>query len=289
MSASQAVGIDVGGSSIKAVRIDANGAIMERRQVNLPGTEPEILALIADLADDLDAGPDVGVCVPGIVDEQSGIAHLASNLPWRMSPLRDLLSEATGRTVLLGHDVRCGARAELRWGTGAATMLYVAIGTGISSVSVIAGQILPGLYAGEIGQVLVPLPGQPLVRVPVESVSSAASIARRFARAAPGVLPEGGGAKEVLSLLGTDPIAELVVKDALATLADALAFAIAVTAPTVVVIAGGLAGAGAVIVDPLTHNLREALGCIPSPEVVASPLGQFGQAMGAASLVLVAS
>jgi len=281
-----AVGIDVGGSSIKAVSLTPAGTVVEQRQVELPATESGILAAIAALADGLGAGPSLGVCVAGVVDEEAGVALAASNLPWSSSPLRGLISDATGRTVVLGHDVRCGARAELRWGTASSSMLYIAIGTGISSVSLVDGQMLPGLYAGEIGQVLVAAPGQPLERVALERLASASAIVRRFEERAPGTLAASAGAREVIALMGAIPAADAVVGEAVAALAAAVAVAVAVTAPSVVVIAGGVAAAGAAIVDPLANELRVALGLVPAPCVVASPLGQFGQAMGAASLVI---
>ena len=75
----------------------------------------------------------VGVCVPGIIDEEHGIGIFSANLGWKDAPLSEKLSNALGSFVPLGHDVRSGALAEALWGVRRPSCLYVAVGTGIAS------------------------------------------------------------------------------------------------------------------------------------------------------------
>src|SRR4051794_18165012 len=132
--------LDVGGTSIKAALINRHGDV--RLQVRRPtGVEfgpaavvDGILSFAHDLVEtaDLDVVA-VGVCVPGTVDADSGIARHAVNLGWRDIPLVRLLGERTGVPVALGHDVRTAVLAEARSGVDPhGSMFFMAIGTGIA-------------------------------------------------------------------------------------------------------------------------------------------------------------
>ena len=284
----RAAGIDVGGTTIKGLRLDASGRRFPGPPpVPTPTDEAALVDAVAALAREL-GEPRVGVCVAGIVDETRGVALSGSNLPWRDSPLRTRLSDAIGAPVALGHDVRCGARAEARWGGhGGVRFLYVNLGTGVSAVTVTDGEPAPGPWHGEVGQPLVPDPADPTTLVSIERLASAEAVTRRYADRSGG--PPPAGADVVFGRLAQgDPVAAAVVNEAVSALAQCLAFTVAATAPEVIVLAGGMAQAGSALVEPLSGRLESLLGILPRPRLVVSRLGPDAEAMGAAALALSA-
>lgn len=159
-----AVGVDVGGTSTKAVLVDAHGSTLAERRAATPAADPSGLALVKTVSGLLaDLGPawdaPVGVVVPGIVDDDRGVVVHAINLGWRDLPLRDLLVAQLGRPVALGHDVRAGALAEARTGAArevAGVVAFVAIGTGVAAALLLDGRpVVAGGWAGEIGQLVL--------------------------------------------------------------------------------------------------------------------------------------
>lgn len=280
----RAIGIDVGGTAIKAVLVDMDGTIVQHHTVPTPRDPEVIVSTVAQIAAELDPDAPVGVCVPGVVDEERGLGVLSVNLGWRDLPLGQMLGEAIGREVGFGHDVRCGARAQARWGRPAGRLLYLAVGTGLAAVTVLDGLPLAGLWAGEIGQPLVTDPATGEV-VSVERVAGAAAIVERYA--ASGVRRDAGGAREVFAAAADgDAVAQRVIADALDMLAQVSALAISLVAPDRVVVAGGLSMADEQFIVPLGARIRARLGVLPCPPIEASEFGSFAQAMGAASLVM---
>ena len=99
-----------------------------------------------------------GVAVPGVVDEETGIAVWSSNVGFRDVPLRDLVvRRGSALPAALGHDVRAGGMAEARLGAGRDQrhVLFIAIGTGIAAAHVVDGKAFAGAHgaAGEVGHV----------------------------------------------------------------------------------------------------------------------------------------
>ena len=131
-----AIGIDVGGTTIKGVLADTRGNIIATSEaVATPRTGAEnVVAAAAQLARTLrENSPDapVGVCVPGIINEEQGIGIFSANLGWKDAPLGDMLSQALDSFVPLGHDVRSGALAEALWGASASGIARRAIEAGL--------------------------------------------------------------------------------------------------------------------------------------------------------------
>lgn len=298
-----AIGVDIGGTRIKLGVVDATGALLASALVPTPH-EPEHLATavaaqVAHLREQVPAavGAPVGVAAPGIIDETAGTVVAAVNLGWQDVPIRALLIDALGVPVALGHDVRAGALAESRWGAGralgarsgadGADLLFVPLGTGIAAAWVRDGRVQGDRFTGEIGQVRVrdPLTGS---TDRLERVAAASAIGRRYAEAR----ADGTAVPTdvVVDRARTgDELAERIVFSALDTLAQALATVISSTGPIPIVIGGGLADGGALVLDALTESLGFHLGVIPSPPVLAAALGSWAGCRGAALLALDAA
>lgn len=232
----------------------------------------------------------IGIAVPGIVDEAAGVAVWSANVGFRDVPLRDLVTARLGLPVALGHDVRAGGIAEARLGVGwdARHVLFVPVGTGIAAAPVIDGHALAGAHgaAGEIGHIVV-RPGGPRCGCGqlgcLEAVASAAAVGRRYAELA----GSPATAAQVASAVAAgDAVASRVWRETVDALADGLLTAQALFDPEVIIVGGGLAEAGALLLDPLREALRARLTFHREPRVVRAALGDEAGCLGAALLAL---
>lgn len=278
----RAIGVDVGGTSVKALLVDADGGILAERRAPTPvdPTGAALVETVAALVDALDVPGDlpVGVVVPGIVDDDRGVVVHAVNLGWRDLPLAALLGARLGRRVALGHDVRAGALAEAR--TGAARGVpgvvgFVAIGTGVAAALLVEGRpVVAGGWAGEIGQLV--LTEGPHTGRRLEEVASAAALARRAGA------PDARAVAERVA--AGDPEATAVWQDGVDVLAGALAALVITAAPSAIVIGGGLALAGDLLLDPLRAGLERRVTGLRVPDLRAAAHGDRAAALGAALL-----
>lgn len=283
MTVRAAVGIDVGGTSIKGLLVDAAGRSLAEARCPTPAndstgeqTAAEVAAMVARL--DPEGTAPVGVVVPGIIDVERRIAVLSSNLGWSGVAVGALLDSALGRDFSFGHDVRAGALAEATWGAAAdrpGTSVFVAIGTGLAAGIIIDGRPLEGDgWAGEIGQVVIgdgPHAGQT-----VEAVVSASGIARRISTA--------NALEAVQEVERGEVSAQQAWTEMVTVLADTLAGLTAALAPTTIIIGGGLSLAGETLLRPLRSSLGARLGLLRHPELCAAALGDRAAALGAAEL-----
>jgi glucokinase len=275
------MGIDVGGTAIKARVLGADGLPRMLPSVATPrgdasgAATTEAIARLVEDAGDVGA---VGLATPGIVDDAAGVCRMSVNLGWRDVPIRDLVAARTGLPVLLTHDVRAGARGE--WAARAAAgrsdgLLFVPLGTGLAVAQVDAsGTPLGTGWAGEVGQVR--WTSGPFNGLRYEEVVSAGGLATRYGAA---------DARTVLDAVHAgEPRAVRMWEETVEALADLLAWAVALTAPATIVLGGGLAQAGDVLLDPLRSTLARRLAGFPEPSVERSVLGVDAAAVGLADL-----
>lgn len=290
MSAEGAVlGVDVGGTGIKARLTDADGLVLDEARVPTPRNDPDAAQLadcVADLASRaLARGPlrAIGLVTPGVVDERAGTVVLAVNLGWHDVPVRQRVRAALSERgldvpVAFGHDVRAGALAETSGSDAALTrgsVAFVPVGTGLASALVVDGSVVPGDgWAGEIGQVRIP--SGPHAGLRVEEIASAGGVARRTGSAS--------AHEAMLRVRAGDPIATEVWTECVAVLADALVWTTAVAGCHTVVVGGGLAESGPLLFDPLTTAVAERLTGLRAPALVPARHGDAAGAIGAGLL-----
>jgi glucokinase len=294
------VALDVGGTGMKCALVSPTGKIVHaERHPTGAGRGPEaVTATILDVAEGL-AGRAraeglrpvaAGVAVPGVVDEDRGIAVWSSNVGFRDVPLRDLVAARLHLPAALGHDVRAGGLAEARLGAGrgAAHVLFVAIGTGIAAAHIVAGRGFAGAHgaAGEVGHVVVRPGGAPCgcgAKGCMEAEGSAAGVARRYAALAG---TPATAAEVVAKAAAGEQLAQQVWRQTIEVLADGLLTAQALFDTEVIVLGGGLAEAGDALLDPLRTALRERLTFHREPLLARATLGDEAGCVGAALLAL---
>ena len=190
--------------------------------------------------------------------------------------------------VALGHDVRTGGLAEFTVGaaTGVRNAMFMPIGTGIAAAVLVDGHRLDADgYAGEIGHIVVD-PGGAVcgcgVRGCLETLGSAASIARRYAEAVG--RPVTRAAEVADAVRAGDADAVRVWQDAVDALATAITTAITLLAPEVIAIGGGLAESGETLLEPLRAALDGRTTFQRTPRLVRATLGDNAGCIGAALL-----
>jgi len=155
--AMHALGIDIGGSGIKAAPVDvATGKLLADRQ-KLDTPQPARPGPIADIVKNLTnsfawSGP-VGITFPGVVIE--GVTRTAANLDpaWIGLDAGELFGEAAGNPVRVLNDADAAGVAEMTFGAGVGelgTVLMVTFGTGIGSALFTAGILVPNTEFGHI-------------------------------------------------------------------------------------------------------------------------------------------
>ncbi len=280
------VALDVGGTSIKGAILarDLERVATVRRPTPRGDAAVEaVLDTVDELVAQAEPAEAVGIAVPGIVDDERGVAVWAENIGWRDVPFRELAERRTGLPVAVGHDVRAGGTAELRLGAarGTRNSLVMPIGTGIAAAMVIDGHLCVGNgYAGEIGHMAVGS-DEPCVCGGIgclEAVASGPAVARNYARRT----GREANAGEVAALVARgDPDARAVWAETVAWLGTGLAVATALTAPEVIVIGGGLSRAGDLLLDPLIEDLDRRLTFHRRPRLTIASFADEAGCMGA--------
>ena len=276
------VGVDVGGTTVKAALLDST----DSNTVTASSQRPDTSARTPSSQQSFDAVVElrahvpeaarlraVGLVVPGVVDAQQGIAVYATNIGWQQLPLRQIVAEAVGLPVVLDHDVRAAGLAELELGAGRGLqeMLFVALGTGIAAAVITRGQVLPGATgrAGELGHLPVFPDGEWCAcgqRGCTETYASAAAVSRRYS-AVSGV--SDVPAKDVISRAAAgDPLADQSLHAMpITALGRALVNYVLLMDPELIIIGGGMAASGAALLDPLTREVQAGLAWRPAPTI----------------------
>lgn len=158
------VGVDVGGTNVRASVVDATGAVLDTVRTPTPGEDAALedaIALVTKELADRHPVAAVGLAVAGFVAADRHRVMFAPHLSWRQAPVVERMRRRLGLPVVLEHDANAAAVAEYRFGAarGAAYAVLIAIGTGIGGALLIDGEVYRGAYgvAPELGHLrLVP-------------------------------------------------------------------------------------------------------------------------------------
>ena len=298
-----ALGIDVGGTTIKSAFGDAEGNLYLKSQTPTPTGATALVEEIKRIRDSkleqlelsreqgngdvpptFDLVEVIGVAVPGVVDERSGTAVLSVNLGWKDAPMKAMLEADLKTSVAFGHDVRCGALAESVWGQAGPDSIFLAIGTGIAAGIIVDGEpLVGGGWAGEVGQILLADPANSEYSLPIERIASAKAIRDRYCDRASVDVSEVNGARSVFDRAHRgDEIAEQIIAEACEALAEIVVNSVSIFGRIKVVVGGGLSNAGPDLLNPLRQGVRRRIGVLPEPDIIGARLGSWAQTKGIA-------
>ena len=156
------IGIDLGGTKIEALVLDAEGREVFRKRVPAPHAAYEAtLAAVVALVREAGAGT-VGIGIPGALSPVTGLVKNANSTHLIGHAFKQDLERALGREVRMANDANCFALSEAvdGAGAGAEVVFGVILGTGVGGGVVVRGQVLTGVnaIAGEWGHSPLPLP-----------------------------------------------------------------------------------------------------------------------------------
>ena len=296
---SRVIGIDVSGtfgSGIRGALVDGAASLIARKEAITPRTGQDALigtlvtmaSRLAELARrDGPPASALGVAVPGLIDEASGVVHRSPNLTLEEVGLGQVLQDRLGLPVFLVHDASAGALAEYAVGVGrgVSDMLLVVMGTGVGSAVISGGHVLRGAHgtAGEIGHISIDPEGMLCGcggRGCIETFASETSIANRYTIAAQETIL----AEEVITKAAAgNPAAARVWNDALAALATVIATAVALIDCELVVLSGTMKITSRALV-PLGTLLSKRINLVQLPRVEVGALGDAAGLLGAAAI-----
>lgn len=176
------VGIEISGTTLNAVVIGENDAVVTTRSVAITDAEStvsQLIKLVEDLKKEFPGFDRIGIAVPGLVDRSTGRVTFSANNPKHSDV--DLVNEiraATNLAVSIENDANAAAFGEfcLGAGRGSQNMFYATLGEGVGGAFIFGGEVWRGAsgFAGEFGYVPINSEGTRL-----EDVASAVNIIRR--------------------------------------------------------------------------------------------------------------
>ncbi len=157
-----AIGVDVGGSGIKAAAVDVETGALATERLRVPTPEPSvpdavvrsIARLVARVAKAAGAATaPVGVGIPSVVLD--GVSKTAANIDagWTDYPATAALTKALRRGVEVLNDADAAGLAEMRFGAGRGepgTVIVLTLGTGVGSALFYDGKLVPNLELGHM-------------------------------------------------------------------------------------------------------------------------------------------
>ncbi len=312
MVASLTVGIDIGGTFVKAGVVDPDGRILASMRRETPtlrpsDTEDAIAEVVTALAADFEISA-VGIGAAGFVDGSRSSVLFSPHLAWRHEPLRDAVERRIRRPVIVENDANAAAWAEWRFGAGRqeSRLVCVTLGTGIGGGIVLDGVVQRGRWgmAGEFGHMVVVPDGRRCEcgnRGCLEQYASGNVLGREARELAAAGSPMtmalvervGGDQSLLVGPLITqaaqegDPAAVELFEEVGRWLGIGLANLAAALDPGMFVIGGGVSDAGELLLGPARESFRKTLtgrGFRPMPQIVKAALGPEAGLVGAADL-----
>jgi glucokinase len=305
--APQALGIDIGGTAIKAGIVGTGGDILETFHEASPRTTSALHDFVASV---LKSAPrpvrGIGIGCKGIIDTSS---TRVQSLPGDLRFLEgQLLSEivATGLPVCAENDARTALLAEVLWGAaqGRRNVVMLTLGTGVGGAVLLDGSMLRGMggVAGHLGHVTVDPGGELCICGNygcLETLFSSRAIESAYwghlhRAAATQLSVDAAGRLPTTEAIFRaaaegDECARYVVDRALEHLASAIVSFIHIFDPEIFILGGNIAAAGPALIAPIqdkiTRRTKTMLG--RNVPIVFQKVVGYGGVAGAAGLVFL--
>ena len=310
------IGIDVGGTNVKIALVDEKGKIKysnsvpTRAEMGYEYTVNNIKQAVYDLLKETKLEPKniegIGFGFPGQVDYKSGIVRLAPNIPgWVDVPIAKLIEDEFHIPTRVDNDVRCAALGELNFGAGKGceNLICITVGTGIGSGLIVNGKLVRGASnaAGEIGHIKLQMNDGPICGCGdtgcLEAFASGPSIvamAEDYIR--------GGKSTKFREMANSNPITPYIVCEAAKAgdpvakriftimgeyIGIGMASVVNLLNPEKIIVGGGVADAGEILMTPLKETLKKRAMKIAGEavEVVPAQLGNTAGVIGASLLI----
>ena len=311
------VGVDIGGTNLKAGMVDESGVLLATQKMKVASIADDeglawtVASLVQELARTVNIPvsdvASVGVGVPGTVEIRSGSINYTCNLPLRNVPLRKLFHRYLSIPLYIENDANCAALAEYLVGAGRDSKRFVTVtlGTGVGAGIVHNGKIYHGAngMAGEVGHMVIQRDGLPCPcgrRGCWEQYASATALKRLTAEAMaahPGSIlaqvvaeNEGrvSGQSAFIAARRGDPVGQQVCDEYVDYLACGVVNVVNIFQPDTLAIGGGVSNeAEEQLLLPVRQRVaRESIPCGRDrrTRIVKAELGNRAGLIGAALL-----
>ena len=309
------LGIDVGGTFVKAAVVDEAGEIVANDKIptDVQGGAEKIVSDIAKTCSKLAAAVGrelsdfvgIGMGVPGMVDGKTGLAVYIPNLGWRNFDAAGLLSSLTGLPVKMANDANAAALGETKFGAGKKydNTVMITLGTGVGGGVIIEGKLFEGFKGAgtELGHSVIQFGGEPCScgrHGCLEAYASATALIRETKRAMQknpkselwqvGDIDAVNG-KTAFDFYSSDADARAVVDTYIERLACGLINFANEFRPEAIILGGGVCAQGDALVKPLQKILDNELyarGIGPDVRIITAELGNNAGSIGAAALFM---
>jgi glucokinase len=309
VSAGETIGVDLGGTKMLVGVLDGTESLWESREASTGQSEDELVELLVrEVGEAREARPDakaVGLGIPATIDQASGVAVAAVNLPLTDVPIREVVSERVGLPVFLDNDANVAALAEYLYGAarGRPNTVMLTVGTGIGGGLILNGEVYRGATGAgaELGHTVIQADGPPCQgNCPnhgcVEALASGTALGRE-GRAVAESAPDSTLGRALAA--GQEIDGKVVTEAALAGDETAIAvfeligsrLGVACSSfanifqPDAIVVGGGVIAAGDLLLEPARRELRErALTPMNQTPILEAKLGSDAGVIGAAAL-----
>lgn len=297
MSDNLTLGIDLGGTQLRAAIIDKNGALLRRAAVatDVAGGPNAIVSQMVKLFDEVAEGSRdrvtaAGISSPGPLDLDNGRTSELPTLPGFFNfPLRDTLSQKLSLPVVLENDGIAAANGEWKFGAGRglSNLVYVTVSTGIGGGVVVDGDLMHGRrgMAGHVGHMMVD-PEGPICgcggKGCIEGIASATAFGEAAKRSG---FVDG---KHAVKAARSGDVRALALLDTEATwLGYAFASLLHLYSPEILIVGGGLSSALDLMMPGIRNQIdRYAMPAFREIQVVPATLGDNSGLIGAAALAM---
>lgn len=312
------IGIDVGGTNVKIALVDDNGKIIYSNSVptyakmGYEYTVNNIKQAIKDLMKETNTTPadieGIGFDFPGQVDCKTGVVKLAPNIPgWVNVPIAQMIEDEFHIPTRIDNDVRCAALGELKFGAGRGceNFICITVGTGIGSGIVINGKVVRGATnaAGELGHIKLQMNGGPICGCGdtgcLEAFASGPAIvamAQEYIKGGKSTkfremaAVEGGEITPYMVAKAAeegDPVAKRIFEIVGEYIGIGLTSVINLLNPERVIIGGGVAESGELLLGPIRKTIKERAMVVAgnAVEIVPAQLGNSAGVIGASMLI----
>jgi glucokinase len=311
LRAKTTIGVDIGGTSVRAGVVDRYGTVLDTARAPTPTSEGALEDAIVSAVSGLAAVhrvTAVGLAVAGFVTTDRRSVMFAPHLAWRDAAVADRISARLNLPVVLEHDANAAVLAEHRFGAarGARVALLVAIGTGIGGGLLLEGKLFRGAYgvAPELGHLSLVPGGRPcpcgkkgcwerycsgtaLATTAVELLARHAGRSTVLGREVAMDKRSVTGRKVAAAARDGDPLAQRAMAELATWLGEGLALVADIYDPEIVVIAGGVSESAPLFLDEAREHYKKLItgaGYRPLARIRTAQLGDEAAMVGAASL-----
>ena len=310
-----AIGIDIGGTSIKGAGITKEGKVLdvfslpvekgEKQEITINKLIDSINNYIKEQSFKKEEILGIGLGVPGVMDTKAGVITYSNNLQWYELPIVEMIEKGTGLKVKITNDANAAALGEARFGAGRKykNIIMVTLGTGVGGGIVIDGKLFEGNLGkgAEIGHSVIVVDGEQCScgrKGCLEAYASATALIRDTKRA----MEQHKESKcwEIANKLGKvdarvafeadrlgDEVGHQLVENYVKYLGEGLLNYFNIFRPEALILSGGIANEGEYLLSRLRIYFEKrnyGFQGTPKVDLLVSELGYDSGKIGAATL-----